>query len=476
MTVNTVPDQAGAQANPWPPAAESMADLGLPDPFLRELALKILHYAERLTVSGLAQRMRIPRILVDEITREMRREKLIEYVAGVTQNYENVPFRLTDLGQQRAGDALKRSRYAGAAPVPLDQYNRVVETLLAQRQRVSRSRLKESLSHLVFAPEVLDSVCAAMHSGRACLLYGPPGNGKTEIVTSFANCLDSGTLVPHAIYTYGQVIKAFDRLHHIPLPPSEHKFGAAGPKGNDERWVPIRTPVVMVGGELTRDALELGYDEHTGFHQLPPHLKAQNGFFVVDDFGRQKMRPDEMLNRWIVPMERSIDMFAMHTGEIVTMPFDVTLVLSTNLQPTDLMDEALQRRIPYKVEVPAPSPQELYQILQANAESLGVECERAGIDHFMQKAYNSTRDPRACMPRDLLRIIVDGSTFYGETPRLTPEAVDRAWGLSFGPDALGKGAAGRSPKAAASAGPAASRNGHSPQKVAPAPSTPATPR
>jgi predicted ATPase with chaperone activity len=473
MTVNTVPPEAGALANPWPAAAESMADLGLPDPFLRELAIKILHYGERLTVSSLAQRMRIPRMLVDEIGREMRREKLIEYVAGVTQNYENVPFRLTDLGQQRAADALKRSRYAGAAPVPLDQYNQVIENLLAQRQRVSRERLKESLSHLVFAGDVLDSVCAALHSGRACLLYGPPGNGKTEIVTSFANCLDSGTLVPHAIYTYGQVIKAFDRLHHIPLAPNEHNFAVGGPKGNDDRWVPIRTPVVMVGGELTRDALELGYDEHAGFHQLPPHLKAQNGFFVVDDFGRQKMRPEEMLNRWIVPMERSIDMFAMYTGEIVTMPFDVTLVLSTNLQPTDLMDEALQRRIPYKVEVPPPSPQELYQILQGNAQSLGVECERDGIDHFMQKAYNSGRDPRACMPRDLLRIIVDGSTFYDDTPRLTPDAVDRAWSLSFGPDALGKGGAPRASKP--SAGTPANRNGHSPQRAA-QPSTPATPR
>ncbi|MEX2236855.1 MAG: hypothetical protein WEB00_04865 [Dehalococcoidia bacterium] len=468
MSLNTAPIAASQSASPWPAASESIADLGLPEPFLRELALKILHYSERLTVSGMSQRMRIPRVIVDDLVRDLRREKIFEYVAGVTSNHENVPFRLSDAGQVRAADALKRSRYAGPAPVPLDQYNKVVEQLMAVRQKVGRERLKQALAHLVFAPDVLDSVCAALHSGRATLIYGAPGNGKTEIVTSFARSLESGTLVPHAIYTYGQVLKAYDRLHHVPLGPTEHQFGVSGPKGNDERWVPVRTPVVVVGGELTRDALELGYDEHTGFHQLPPHLKAQNGFFVVDDFGRQKMRPEEMLNRWIVPMERSIDMFAMHTGEIVTVPFDVTIVLSTNLQPSDLMDEALRRRIPYKVEVPAPSPQELYQILQSNARSLGVECERAGVEYFMHKAFNSGRNPRACMPRDLMRIIVDGSRFYDETPKLTPESVDRAWSLSFGPDVVGAAPAPAAAPAQAEPGAngnAPPANGFSPQRL-----------
>jgi predicted ATPase with chaperone activity len=421
----------------WPPSPKTLDDLGLPDPFLRELAIKILHYSERLTVSGLATRMRVPRHIVDEITRDLRREKLCEFIAGTTHNYENVPFRLTDLGQQRAADAMQRSRYAGPVPVPLDQYNKVIEALMASRQRVQRDRLKESLSHLVFAEETLEAVCAALHSGRAALIYGPTGNGKTEVVTSFASCLQDGTIVPHAIYAYGQVMKAFDRLHHITMDFDEPE-SVNGPGGHDQRWVSIRTPVVLVGGELTRDALELGYDEGSGLHQFPPHLKAQNGFFVVDDFGRQKMRPDEMLNRWIVPMERSIDMFALTTGEILTIPFDVTLVLSTNLQPSDLMDEALQRRIPYKVQIFPPSPQEFWQILTVNARQLGVECDRAGVDHLMQKTFNGERVPRACLPRDLLRIIIDGATFYGGQPRLTPESVDRAWELYFGPEVLGR--------------------------------------
>lgn len=411
-------------------------------PFLRELGLKLLHYNEQLTIGEMAQRMKVPRHIVDEISRELRKEKMIQFVAASAVHYENVPIRLTEVGRERVDEALKRSRYAGPVPVTLEQYNNTIESLMSIRTSVKRERLLRSLSHLVFAPEVLERVTAALHSGRACLVYGPSGNGKTEIVSSFAANLESGTIVPHAIYTYGQLIKVFDRLHHTPVsnPPTARGMEV------DERWVHIKTPVVMVGGELARDALELGHDANAGLHQLPPHLKAQNGVFIVDDFGRQAMRPEEMLNRWIVPMERSWDIFSLNTGEILSVPFDVTLVLSTNLSPADLMDEALLRRIPYKVHVPAPQPQQLWKIANVVAESMGVEIHRDGLEYLMDKVFSAGRVPRASVPRDLMRIIVDGARFYDAPARLTPESVERAWNLSYGTDSDGQAGAVVTPR------------------------------
>jgi predicted ATPase with chaperone activity len=303
----------------------------------------------------------------------------------------------------------------------------------------SPSRILSALSQFVMSPAVRDNVARALHSGRATLIFGSSGNGKTAIIEQFARHADDTVIIPYALYVHGQLVRIFDAAVHTPTeqPADDYDPGifkaATRTNGRDKRWVEVRRPVVVVGGELTQEALELSFDPVARFYQAPPHLKAQDGVFVVDDFGRQRIRPEELLNRWILPMERGDDLLTLHSGENFSVPFEIALMFSTNLQPADLVDEAFLRRIPYKVNLPSPNPEQFKEITRRVCGSRKVEFSEDTLDYLVERLYHEDFpfEPRGAYPRDIAQLITDSARFDGVPVTLSRELIDRALNVYF---------------------------------------------
>jgi predicted ATPase with chaperone activity len=324
-------------------------------------------------------------------------------------------------------------------PVTLAQYTQVAQKQSLRSTPPSPGRILEALSQLVLSPETVDGLARALHSGRSTLIFGPSGNGKTSILEQYARYTDDSVIIPHALYVHGQVIRIYDAAVHEaaePEPEPVDDYGLFKPQSRasrfDQRWLRVRRPVVIVGGELTQESLELSFDPVAHFYQAPPHLKAQDGMFVIDDFGRQRVRPEDLLNRWIVPMERGFDLLTLHTGESFTVPFEIALMFSTNLQPADLVDEAFLRRIPYKVGIPSPNKAEFREITRRVAAKKRVPCTEEQLDYFVETIFaNAGREPKGAYPRDLIQVIIDSARFDGSEPALTKDLVDRALRVYF---------------------------------------------
>jgi predicted ATPase with chaperone activity len=283
--------------------------------------------------------------------------------------------------------------------------------------------LQRVFAGLVISPEMLSQLGPAMVSGKPLFLYGPPGNGKTTIALRLGELWDDAILVPYAIFVEGSVIRVFDEISHQVVPDPE----AAGPERHDRRWVRCRRPRVLVGGELTLDMLDLAFNPTLKFYEAPLQLKANNGMFIVDDFGRQQITPQELLNRWIFPLENRQDFLRLHTGQKFTIPFDQFIVFATNLEPSTLVDEAFLRRIRSKVKVSHVTPEQYAEIFRLVCAHYGVEFDREAVDYLLSEHYAATQRPLStCQPRDLLEQILDYSRFNGLTPRLTRENLDRA--------------------------------------------------
>jgi predicted ATPase with chaperone activity len=288
---------------------------------------------------------------------------------------------------------------------------------------------------------VREAVSRAFHSGRPSLIYGDSGNGKTAIVDAYARSFGENVLIPGALYVNGQIIRIYDpAVHRVSDVAGLDQPSAARANGVlrgtrrpvDRRWLPVRRPVVVVGGELSADDLELAYDTNGGFYQAPPHLKAQDGVFVLDDFGRQQVSPAALLNRWILPLERGYDLLALSSGERMSVPFEMSVLFSTNLSPSDLADEAFLRRIPYKVRLTGPTEGDIAEITRRESRLRGLECDETAVQSFVAAIFRPDRPvPKAVYPRDLLMIIEDGAHFHGESPQLTPEKIAAACDVYF---------------------------------------------
>lgn len=435
-------------------APATLEETGLSTLFLLELALKILHYTGAATVDHMVNVMALPKPLVDQILTLLKEQQLCEIIGSAGLLPGSYLHRITEKGRLRAEEALQRSRYAGAVPVTLENYIQVIQSRRSKDSpNLSRERIEQALSHLVLGEDVRDAICRALYSGRRVMVFGPSGNGKTDILTSFAKALDGYMVIPRAIYTHGQIIRMYDPMVHEPYVDSALGSGGANDRdeddsviysgedlllgkrrdlGWDSRWVKIKRPSIIVGGELTEDSIELVYDSTAGFYQAPIHLKAQGGILVVDDFGRQKISAYDLLNRWIVPLENGWDNLTLHTGETITVPFNVSLFFSTNLQPKDLVDEAFLRRIPYKIPILSPTPDEFKEITRRVCAKYGVLFTEAMLDYLVHKLYREgPTEPRASFPRDLLQIIIENARFDGTQPSLTYDAVDKACHLYF---------------------------------------------
>jgi len=268
------------------------------------------------------------------------------------------------------------------------------------------------------------------------LLYGPSGNGKTMVLEAFARHLEGTVLVPYSIYAQGHIIRVFDSATHVPAfgPPAamlpqagvDETWESPRP---DERWAIVRRPAVMVGGELIPECLELAFDPVSRFYQAPPQLKAQGGLLIVDDFGRQRIRPEDLLNRWITPLERAWDTLAFQTGEKISVPFDVHLLFATNLKVELLLDQPFLRRILYKVEIPNPGPNEFQEILRRVCQERGVFASEEAIGHVVRRLYEGGQRPHASHARDILDIVIESASYDKSEPVLTPDAFEKAFRL-----------------------------------------------
>jgi len=419
----------GRGENWAPPPIRSLADTGLNKFYIADLILKIMYFTGYMTGYQVAEMAKLPFTgVVDEIMELLKRERWVEVKGSGGFGEGAYQYMITGLGVEKAREALERSQYAGPCPVPLAFY---AASIRMQRTHmlVSQAQLEGALSHLVLSPSILNKVGPAVNSGKSIFLYGPPGNGKTTISESVGRVvLGQNILVPYAIDIDGQIVRVFDSVNHevVEETIAEPGTGSAAPK-IDTRWIKIRRPVIMVGGELTLESLDLVYDPINKFYEAPFQVKANGGMFLIDDFGRQQVRPRDLLNRWIVPLEKRVDFLTLANGRKLEVPFDVMVVFSTNLDPADLVDEAFLRRIRHKIEIGDPSYEEYRQIFMRVAKNRGLPYDDKMLAYLLQEWYIKRDRPlRGSQPRDLVDQMKDIAS-YREVPfEMNQELIDMA--------------------------------------------------
>jgi predicted ATPase with chaperone activity len=419
-----------------PPEPTSLAETGLGIGFLSDLVLKHIYFAGVLSGQQLAEALHLPFLnVIDTVLNFLKEEEYVDIMGAQGGFYErSFQYIITSKGRVKVHEVLDRSQYAGPAPVPLDAYIAAVQRQSVGSMTIDQQTIRRAFDGLVISDRLLDQVGPAANSARSLFLYGPPGNGKTTIAEGIARILQGHVLIPHAIEVDGQVIKVYDPLNHEPIEhdaqPDEPAFGydSSTPQmRKDTRWLLCRRPVVVVGGELLLEQLELIFDPVAKVYEAPYQMKANGGLFLIDDFGRQQCRPQDLLNRWIVPLEKKVDFLALQTGKKLQMPFDLLIVFSTNLDPKQLVDDAFLRRIRHKIEVPNPSPNEYREIFRLVCKGKNIPYSDDGLRYLLQEHYIKVgRDLRCCHPRDLCDQILDEAKYRSIAPQMTKELLDRA--------------------------------------------------
>ncbi len=448
-----VPDEAPPEESPpqddinsnlrvsIPQQPSSIEETGLNMGFLNDLILKVIYFSGNITGRKLEETVKLPFLnVIDRVLEYLKMEEYVDII-GSEGGFSERAFQyvIARKGVDKVHEVLERNQYAGAAPVPFHQYVDMVNKQSIDNMVVDQAAIREAFSHLVVSQKMLDRIGPAANSARSLFLYGPPGNGKTTISEGIANLLPGHILIPHAVEVDGQVIKLFDPLNHkvvveneVSHADEEGPFGGGETKSSlsyspDARWIVCKRPNVVVGGELILDQLELIFDPISKVYEAPFQMKSNGGLFLIDDFGRQKCSPDDLLNRWIVPLEKQVDYLALQTGKKIAIPFDVLIVFSTNLSPKDLVDDAFLRRIRHKIEVPNPSPNEFREIFKRVSKGKNIPYSDDGLRYLIQEHYMKTgRDLRACHPRDLCEQIRDEAKYRGIQPSMTKELIDRA--------------------------------------------------
>lgn len=420
---------SGALKKEWnPPAMRNPEDTGLNLGILTDLAIKIIYLSGYLSGQQLANRMKLPYTgVADKIIEFMKREKWIEVRGSGGISEASYEYLISQKGAGKAQEALQRNNYAGPCPVTLPQY---VFAMKAQYRRpsVQRDGLIQAFEDLVVEEDMLSKIGPAINSGKAIFMHGPPGNGKTTFATRAARfVLGNEMWIPYAIDVNGQVIRVFDNVNHEVVDMPEESDRAGTGVRRDTRWARVKRPVIMVGGELTMSGLDLVYDPINKYYEAPYQLKANGGMFFIDDFGRQMMRPQDLLNRWIVPLESRKDFLTLSTGQKIEIPFNVLIVFSTNLPPAGLVDEAFLRRIPHKIEVGDPSFEQFREIFKIMCNAKRVPYDEKGLAYLLQEWYlKHDRPLRSVHPRDILDQLLDISRYLNRPPQLTKELIDKA--------------------------------------------------
>ncbi len=411
------------------PEPQSIAETGLNVGLVTDLVLKTIYFGGQVSAQEICQQVKLPFNGVVEVTLDfLKREELVGIIGSRGFGERGFQYAISPKGTERAREVLTRSQYVGPAPVTLTVWAERVHAQSISGLVVRPDDVHAALSHLVLSPKTFRKIGPAVNSGRSIFLYGPPGNGKTTIAQAIAKMLKGNIYIPHAVDVDGHIIRVYDKLNHVAVEEeAKENHELSGERRMDARWVQCKRPVVIVGGELTLNNLDLIYDPISKYYEAPFQMKASNGLFMIDDFGRQQVRPQDLLNRWIVPLETRIDFLTLHTGKKIEIPFDQLLVFSTNLDPKSLVDDAFLRRIRHKIEIPDPTEVDFYQIFQRVAAARKIQFDQPTFIYLMQEWYiKKNRSPKAVHPRDILDQILDIANYQGVKPTMTKELIDQA--------------------------------------------------
>ena len=415
-----------------PSAPRTLAEAGLGHDLVTQLVLKHLHFAGELTGTDLARRVGLPFFTIEPVIGDIKRQHHCE-VSGGAFGSPSYTYRITDAGRSRAMLFLEHNHYVGCAPVPLQQYRSYMHAFKSSsRPRVDRASVRKAFSHLVISSRVLDQLGPAITAGHSMFVYGPPGNGKTVISQAIHNLLEGDLYIPHALEVEGSIIRFFDPVNHVVVSDPDAEGGLDAGDTTDQRWVRCRRPMVMVGGELSLDQLELSYSPSLGYYRAPVQAVANGGVLVIDDFGRQACSPRDLLNRWIVPLESRVDFLTLQTGQKFDFPFMTLIVFATNIKPQELVDEAFLRRIHYKIFAESPTKAEFLQIFENCCREKGIEYRADVIEDLLATYYRPRQiQLRGCQPRDLISQAISLAEYLGEPPELTPEVLEAACASYF---------------------------------------------
>ena len=429
-----------------PTEPTSISETGLPASLIESLLLKRLAIVGVTSGRQLSNDLCLPFPVLENIYQHLRSRRMIVHQGSAPLNDYN--YSLTDEGRDRAQILSQSCSYVGPAPVPLMDYVLSAEAQTIRAESPKRNQLRQAFRDISINESLFESLGPAINSGAGLFLYGEPGNGKSTIAQRITKCFGHEIWIPYTLFEDGQIIKLFDAAYH--LPANNDTDTLLSSFSWDRRWVKIRRPTVVVGGELTMDSLEIRHDPISNVSEAPLQMKSNCGCLLVDDFGRQRIEAKELLNRWIVPLENRIDFLKLSTGKKIQVPFEQLIIFSTNLDPSKLADEAFLRRIPYKIEICDPSPKEFHHLFEIYCGRMECEYDSAVVDDLLQRHYIAAgRRLRRCQPRDLLKQI-QSFCAYNELPmQLRPEYFDRVVKSYFTDLIDGTGAATPSPTAPA---------------------------
>ncbi|WP_224240831.1 ATPase [Hyalangium gracile] len=407
----------------FPQQPRTIEEAGLNVAMVEELILKAVFFAGEMRGMDISNRLKLPSAIVDEVIEGLRRQKYLDIRGGGASGVgkSTMIYQLTSYATELMRQILDRNRYNGPAPVPIQDWVYAVKKQTVRGNRITRARMEDKFGDLSIRDYIFDGIGPAMNSGRAIFFYGPPGNGKTAICQCMVNCFEGEIFIPHAIMIDDFIVRLYDGILHTAVEDEP------GSQPYDRRWVRIKRPLVVVGGELTLEMLDLVYSPEVKYYEAPFQMKAMNGMLLIDDFGRQKVSPTDLLNRWIVPLESDVDNITLHTGKKVQVPFDVFTAFSTNLEPSDLVDDAFLRRVRYKLEVQRPDEEQFFEIFEAICHKRNVPFDPEMVEYLIDKHYRAVGRPfAACQPRDLLDQVIDMANYLGIPPQLNPVLLDRA--------------------------------------------------
>ena len=419
---NRQPEQEDdKQFFPKPPA--DLAETGLNSILIEDLVCKLLLQHGLLSGKELAQKLCLPLKIFEDLLYDMKQRLILTYQS--TAGVNDFTYALSEKGRQKGLLAREFSAYIGPAPVVYDDYLHSVERQSIQNERPGMSEVRRALDGLVLPEDFYSLLGPAINSGRGVFLYGEPGNGKTEVAIRIARCFQETIFIPKTLLIEGQLVKLHDPQWHVPAEETDDAAAC------DRRWLRIERPAVVVGGEMDMASLEIGYNAQTKVCEASLQMKGNCGIFVVDDFGRQKVGPEQLLNRWILPLEKRIDYLTLPSGGKFQVPFNALLVFCTNIDPVKLLDEAFLRRIPYKIRMQDPTEEAFLTILESSAARYGIEYSPEMAEYLLARHFRGIRPMRGCHPRDILQQLVNIAIFTDNSPQMKKDELDRSVSLYF---------------------------------------------